>query len=384
MSFREWHCDCSLLDASRRQHAGIGSVVLTEFGEVTLSVRLPGNLTIGSFPLEQDITGTEETGLAVCAKRAMVQRARFNTGTAETRVVFVAQEIRIARQPVGTIAQQRIYLKGLHLVGPCAFTDGTTHYTIDSLSNDSNDSRQGRISAVLQTDTEHSCRDVQVLLGLAQRCRARAPFRECDDATGVCSITLIHEDTAVSAGHPLIPPRGRDVAAFMNTALQQYPQLESALELPRLIDYYCLSVEASFGELKFILAGVFMEGLKFYWAKNVAGYSTDKKASGLIRGFEKAKTSGGRSVHYTFEELIVAAYAHYGLHPTFTFIEDRNALFHTGAPGAAQLGAAPLWPVIRPELEKLYQQIDHFLLTILGYSGSVRRWEAADNDVPFP
>jgi len=68
----------------------------------------------------------------------------------------------------------------------------------------------------------------------------------------------------------------------------------------------------------------------------------------------------------------------------FTFIEDRNAMFHSGAPGAYQAGASSTWSAIKPELIQLYRQIDDILLTILGYQGPIHRWDAPDTEVQFP
>jgi len=170
----------------------------------------------------------------------------------------------------------------------------------------------------------------------------------------------------------------------MGTTIPAFHAVATPFELRRLIEYYCLSVEADFGELKYILASVFMEGFKFYWALNVAHLPVDLKANGLVRGFIKGTSAGGKNILYTFEDLIKDSYAHYGLTPAFTFIEDRNALFHTGAPGAHQRGVVGTWHAIKPELIILYRQIDDLLLTLMRYTGPIHRWDTPDKKDPWP
>jgi hypothetical protein len=99
----------------------------------------------------------------------------------------------------------------------------------------------------------------------------------------------------------------------------------------------------------------------------------------LIKGF--ARPTGGA---YSFEDLLKLATAHLGYQTTFSFIDDRNAIFHTGAAAARQLGNASVWPVLKPELIKLYRQMDDIILRILGYSGPIHPWELADAREDFP
>jgi len=56
---------------------------------------------------------------------------------------------------------------------------------------------------------------------------------------------------------------------------------------------------------------------------------------------------------------------------TFSFIDNRNMLFHTGIPTAAHTGHhnpnSKLWD----ELLTLYDQMDDLLLIILGFTGEI-------------
>ena len=117
-----------------------------------------------------------------------------------------------------------------------------------------------------------------------------------------------------------------------------------------------------------------MEAFKFYWALRVAK-KTRVPLTGLIRGFQKGTDRNGNPVTYGFEELLTEACHDLGLAPQFTFFADRNAMFHSGAPAAHQSGSSDAWLALRPELERLYRQIDDILLRILEYQGPVHRWD---------
>jgi hypothetical protein len=134
------------------------------------------------------------------------------------------------------------------------------------------------------------------------------------------------------------------------------------------VGYYCRSHQETLAEAKFIFASVFMEALKFNWALKVAKLPQDRKQSGLIRGFRRP-TSG----NYSFEELMNLVASDLKLNHVYTFIDDRNALFHSGQAANLQTGAsAGTWAALRSELVPLHDQMDEFLLTLLEYSGKIR------------
>jgi hypothetical protein len=273
-------------------------------------------------------------------------------------------------------------------------TDGTCSLAISALPGlDPEDRRQGLIRGQL-TVTENASstadgqeirRELLPLLSLAQRCQLTAPREDVFDGDVLVRVVLRGNDFNIESTHPLIPPAPTELRPFIEQTLPAYRTHANSYELERLIWYYCRAFTEPYHEARFIFAGVFMEALKFYWAKNVGGYTPDVKANGLVRGFVKTVLSNGKKVHHTFEELINGVAQHLGYAPTFTFIEDRNALFHTGAPGAAQLGAAPTWAFVKPELYKLYDQMDDLLLRILAYRGPIHPYDpAGPKKVDFP
>ncbi len=149
--------------------------------------------------------------------------------------------------------------------------------------------------------------------------------------------------------------------------------------LPTLIAYYCRSHTESLGEAKFIFAGVVIEAMKFYWAKNVGQLRQDLKANGLIRGF--CPQAGGRN----FEQLLTMMRDHLELSHSYTFLDDRNALFHTGLTSVAQTApGAETWPPLQTELAKLHDQIDDILLTVLQYKGVICSYWDIDTELQFP
>ena len=227
-------------------------------------------------------------------------------------------------------------------------------------------------------------RDYLSLLSAAQRCQITVPREDIFDGPQLISIVLRDNHFIGEGSHPLIPPSPAELASFLLQALPLFRALEADYSLERLIWYYCRSFTEQYSEPNFIFASVFMEALKFYWAKNVAKHPPVMKANGLVKGFERAKNVKGDPILYTFEELIVGAGNHLGFPTTFTFIEDRNALFHSGASGAVQKGAGSTWPALKPELWKLYDQMDDLLLRILGYRGPIYPYDGTAPKVDFP
>ena len=384
MTDKTWLCPQLTLTLADGSPLSVpGAVSITSLGRSEVVATVPGKQRVASFTDAQLITGTSDDGLSFEAVGAMAKHTHHNTATNDTRVTFQFREARFARVGAGAVVRREVFLKALQVVGPCSFTENAIQYRLTSLPND-DDRRRGIIRAMLEIEADAPFDHIQTLLSLAQRCKICAPLRKAYDATSLVEIHIVPNETPREAGHPLIPRLGSELAAFMSLAIPAFHAVAGPLELRPLIDYYCLSVEADFGEFKYILASVFMEGFKFYWALNVARLPTDVKANGLIRGFVKGTSATGKPILYNFEELIKNAYANYGLTPTFTFIEDRNALFHTGAPGAHQLGVVGTWPAIEPELITLYRQIDDLLLTLMRYTGPIHRWDTPDKKDTWP
>ncbi|WP_437751527.1 hypothetical protein [Sorangium sp. So ce1389] len=179
---------------------------------------------------------------------------------------------------------------------------------------------------------------------------------------------------------PLVSLFADATASFLDRTLDGYKVNAADYGLDVMLQYYVLAHTNDTLEYQFLFASVFMEGLKFNWAKNVSGLHRDTKANGVIRGFRLAPSQRNLS----FEELMNRLAAHLGYSATFTFIEDRNMLFHSGQGTALHLGHADPYSVMQEELFVLYDQMEDLLLRILGYRGIVCSRADPDTPLEFP
>jgi len=360
-----------------------GRVLIDVRGHAWLEMALPGPHMLATLAKDQVIVGTTiPQGLQVEVAGAMPSRVTFDSNTGLSVVVWDFIEAKIGQapaSPTGTVAS----LKCVRVLGPCAFKYAGRLCRLDAIHHQA-DRRPGLISGRLTIDGGLDYAPVSCLLTLAQRCLIGAPMVKVHDGPNIALVVLRPNASPYEAGNPLIPRDGAKLANFLEQTLPAFQAKSAGYELGRLIEYYGLSVQNSFGEIKFILASVLMEAFKFFWAKNVAQKTPDLKANGLIRGFIKSYGKKGKPVNYTFEELLTEACASLNYSTTFTFVEDRNALFHSGAPGGHQHGATSTWAALRPELVTLYRQIDDILLTLLGYAGPILRWDTPDQEDAFP
>jgi hypothetical protein len=204
------------------------------------------------------------------------------------------------------------------------------------------------------------------LVSVADRVRCRVFLQTTFRDSVVLAREAIPYPNMLHGTHPLIPPV--DLGKFVTESLPSYLQRKDDWALRTLVGFYCRSHYESLAEAKFIFAGVFMEALKFHWALNVGKLAQDRKQSGLIRGFKRP--TGGL---YSFEELMTLVAADLKLKHAYTFIDDRNALFHSGQAAIVQKGGGGgTWQALRPELELLHDQMDELLLALFGYSGKIR------------
>jgi hypothetical protein len=342
----------------------------------------------GQLQIADGVTASGTTpGFDVALDHVVVERVNQTVGAGtgwRTTVVatFLGGQLTRTAPPARAPVKEVVQLKAARVHGRAQV--GTDLTLISRPLN--GDHRGHLLSATAELNANVvALPDLLVLLTLAQRCPIAAPLREHHDAAGIASVEIVPNESTFAATMPLIPYVGTDLAMFLTTALPKVDRLNREYEFTKLCGYYALSVQRQYAEEKFLLASVLMEAFKFYWAKNVGQLSTDLKANGLVRGFVKSTTPNGRKIHFTFEELLTQATTALGLNQTHTFIEDRNALFHTGAPGAAQTApGGGSWLAIKPELVTLYRQIDDILLTLTGYAGPIHRWDDIDTPVQFP
>lgn len=388
---------CTSLEVSRADGTrvvGAGAIVQNPVGGIEVRVEVPGAFTtLDEFADDQCVLGVTTTGESVRAENCYPIRADGNSTSGTTLLSLTPARVDITTPGyVPQVDEHHVYLKGVRCLGTARFTDGTRALELRPLKVDPKDRNKGLIRGVLvianppgsEEGREELLRHACMLLSLAQRCRIYAPRRVERVGGRTTRTTLFPNDFALDSSNPLIPWDAGDLGRYMERCFPACRQHDAAYELERLIWFYCRSVDEQYAEVKFIFASVFMEAFKFFWALNVGKKPAVLKANGLIRGFQKALNRHGDPVLYGFEEFLTEACASLGYNPTFTFVEDRNALFHSGAPGAHQRGAGGAWAAIKPELVTLYRQIDDILLRVLGYQGPIHRWDAPDALENFP
>jgi hypothetical protein len=379
---KEWRCpELSLADGTV---IGSGALSLTARGRLDLEVTLRDDATLDHDELT--ITGITADGEVVNATLCAV------TCTSGSRATLLVGEAVIelpARH--AQWSTRRLHLRGVRSIGPTRFQDGPYAVRVQDRAGLDAESR-GNIRATLTIEAgapvlgwdEDVAKDYLQVLSVAQRVHVWAAMEEFFDGD-----ILVRTVVGQSAGgwectHPLIPWWPKPLGAFFEQALPRYRAERARYELDTLIWHFCRAHVEEVVDMKFISGSVFMEALKFYWAKNVGALTADVKANGLIRGFVKSTNSKGKPVLFNFEELLTRACADLGFAPDMSFIEDRNALFHTGAPSGAQRGQVNSWVSLRDDLVRLYDQMDEVLLRILGYRGPMHTWAEANETVLFP
>ena len=168
---------------------------------------------------------------------------------------------------------------------------------------------------------------------------------------------------------PMLPRNADILCEHITNPLAEFLNLESTYNLHMLKHYYCKAYTEIFDEYKFIFGSIFMEALKFYWAKNVSNLRTvTNPNTGLIKGYKEQSSNNFLS----FEDLMNRMAQDIGIASgSFSFIENRNMLFHSGLASATHLGHNNAADLLWDELLKLYDQMDEALLKILGFSGRI-------------
>jgi len=168
---------------------------------------------------------------------------------------------------------------------------------------------------------------------------------------------------------PMVQRFAKDISKLVAIMLPRYLKNKSDYNLNILTHYYCSAYTALFDEHKYIFGSIFMEALKYNWAKNVSNLDNNiDNKTGVIKGFLKP----GLKKELSFKELMNLVAIHLGYSAnTFSFIDNRNMLFHTGIPTAAHTGHDNPNSMLWDELLTLYDQMDDLLLTILGFTGEI-------------
>lgn len=340
---------------------GCGAVVMSEHAR--LSVRIEFDSLVPRTDLDDGpywLTGRTNDGTELDAPACYLAASGWASSSRRAWVEFLPLEC-FLRNPatIGRAWTRRILkLKNTHTLWPQRWTDDSFAFHLRSLANSASRparERSGLLDAELEVQVATPMGDdfgdtrtlVLDLLSLAARSPCVAPIEEVWSGIDWIETRLCPSDWDFSANNPLIP--ADSLAPFMTLATPGYRKQEPLAGLHVLISYYCRSHTESMAEFKFLFAGVVMEALKFNWALNVFALPTKKTASGIVKKFVKPD---GKTP-YSFEELLSMVAADLGVSATYSFIENRNAIFHTGEAAAAQLGHASVWPVLKLELTKL-------------------------------
>ncbi|MDI1437649.1 hypothetical protein [Polyangium sorediatum] len=340
---------------------GSGAVAIAVDGNIRIDIAAPGlgpGVGLSAIPDRCEINGTTIDGDSLTGHHAYATDASTHWTSPpiippSTDVSFVPTELLLV-QPGADVAKwdkKVLLLKGPRVVQPETWKYGDLLFALQAFPSPRPGVWSGDVTAELLIERVQPVAnfdDIRLatlaLLSLASRTQTRCLLETSFNGTNVLCRRAFPQPGDVVGGHPLISQGG--LANFMSQTMAPYLAQSANYSLDTAITYYCRSHQENLAEAKFIFAGVAMESLKFYWALNVARFTPDDKRSGLIRGFKKAS-----GANYTFEELMMGLAGHLGLTHTYTFIEERNALFHTGRSAAAQLHTGSTWPHLRPVLQ---------------------------------
>jgi len=368
-----------------------GTVAVLADGDVRIGIVLPElrlDLNTTSIPGKCQITGHTLDGYDLNVDEAYTATSSSSwreDSPPVTELQFSPMEMRLTNPAAGNAnwTKKEFWLKGPRGLGTTRWSWDIYNFELHSIpvTNEDRSLASARLIVTRQLargDFEDVKRATLALLSLACRTTCHWFMERTYFEDVVAEVRAIPHTGGHRSTHPLVPDA--ELSAFMPASTQAYLDSNNTYSLETLIGYYCRSHEDSLAEAKFVFGGVFMEAFKFYWALNVSGLPQCKKANGLVRGFSRPNGSW-----YGFEDLLSMASRHLGLNHTYTFIEDRNALFHTGKAVVAQTApGSPTWPPLRTELTKLHDQIDDIFLTVLKYAGPIRSYWDQATTVRFP
>ncbi|MFI3138524.1 MAG: hypothetical protein QX197_17265 [Methylococcaceae bacterium] len=357
-------------------------ISMDELGWSELSVKLSGYIRKNQLQNNQTISGTHDD-MNIVINKATPSHVSYcpSTDISIIKFCFTSAYFSLLNAPV--IERQEILLKNIYVDGNSAIDIADTKISISDVPH-AKDNRTGLISAklTLHADTDYSA--YIWLLSTAQRCIVKSPMQSAYSEDQLVWLILTPTNEHHKAAHPMISRAAGDIVTFLSLTIPSFKAKQVDYALDRLIHYYCLAFAPSPNEIKFIMASVFMEAFKFYWALNVKKISRITDGQGRIKGFERSISKKNRQVPYEFAELLTMAATSIGVTDTYTFIDERHAIFHSGKPRSDDSREGSYCLLIKPELTKLYTQMDNILLRILGYSGEISRWESPDTPALFP
>jgi len=143
---------------------------------------------------------------------------------------------------------------------------------------------------------------------------------------------------------------------YLERAWPAWDKHTGQLDLPALIDFYVLLKDQRHIETRMLIGSVWMEAIKYQYAKNVAGYQQNR--NGFFLKPNSRRTFG-------FGELLKKVYNHYNVqNGDLSFVPYRNEVVHQGKINLSIPDQSKLSKV-------LIRSIESTLLMILGYEGKI-------------
>lgn len=400
-----WYFDQFNMIHTTASLSGMGSLELTLDGRVNVKASfkgLVGNPYVGA-PLK--LTGATKNGHSLEIEQAHLSRVDF---VSQSNVLFKTLGCKINKpgHPLQGWTSRHYWLKNIRCFGTGTFQVAGYTFTLEPLPGfDLNRAEPGYLNADLKVtspipttdDISELVDDICYLLSLAQRSFIGWVRLEVSDGTtgGYLELRELTQDHPVQA--PLVDFFAQDICDFVVQVFPNFVRQKTSYSLRILIEHYWRAHVETYAEVKFIFGSVFMETLKFDWAKNVGTtiYQPRTGQNGLIKGFRRPGSGRdtsfedllvemSKSLNYPAQMSISAQGSNPGQPGTFTFIDNRNALFHSGQSGATQLGHSSVWQYLKPEMHRLYDQMDDLFLRVLGYSGKIHRTSKPNTLVNFP
>lgn len=390
--------ECTRLDvtaATGGPLTGHGTVEVTDHGRVWIDITLPASVP----PFDQSglsgelrLEGETKDGRSVTATRAYVQGTDWHSARQEAVIRLASLDpVRLEQKGgASTWSTKKLHLRNITALWPQQWSHAGFTFDLHAMDRGRRlpeRDRAGLVDFELTVKRSAQAADdwtsvrsaVLKLLSLAARSPCSATMEETWDGTVLAEVQAQTGDFDFHATHLLVPLDS--LGSYMALALPEYLANEADAGLDTLVAYYCRSHTESMAEYKFLFAGVLMEALKFNWAVNRRKLSATRTASGLIKEFPKPNGKG----KYSFKELLDMVASDLGVSANYTFIENRNAVFHTGQAAAAQTGGGgSVWPVLKPELVKLHDEVDDLLLSLLKYAGPITSYWNMGQRLQFP
>ncbi|QAT83450.1 hypothetical protein EJ065_1852 [Corallococcus coralloides] len=290
----------------------------------------------------------------------------------KTDVVFIPYRCVLSRESQAPIRLARYYLKNLSVyAGVAKVEDGRYRASLSPRGAYEPfrfgaylDVTGGRLA---RAKADELAEDVARLVTVASRCPVVPCFREYHSSSRIQRYEFFSNSWDFKPMRNVIALVGDEMGEFLSKTLGNYRAAKAPWRASLLVEYFWRAHQETTAELQFLLLSVFMESVKFNFARNVAKHATKKNSNGTIRDFFSAS-----NVKLGFRDLLIEAGNHLGVPKVdkrMGFIANRNCIFHSGQSSYSQLGQRNTYLPLKGELRRLYDLADDFMLHLLGYKG---------------